>query len=508
MSAHALELQNITQRFPGVVANDDVSLRVRAGTVHALVGENGAGKSTLMRIAYGMQRPDRGEVRVHGEALGRGGTARAIALGVGMVHQHFMLVPTLRVAENVMLGAEPRRGPWFDRDTARRRVRETAQRFGLRVDPDARVEDLSVGEQQRVEILKVLVRGARVLILDEPTAVLTPQEVEELFGILRRLVNEGHTVVLISHRLQEVLAHTDRITVMRDGRVVGEVDTASASHATLAAWIVGREVQSVTRPEPAASGDDTRAVILRCVGLSTPGSHEALHDASFEVRGGEILGFAGVEGNGQQALAHVLLGLRRPTRGRIEISGRDVTGESTASRRRRGLAYVPADRLREGLIETLRVDENAILGRHEEPRLGRGPWLSASRVRAAAVELMRAFDVRPEMPDLPAAALSGGNQQRLVFGREAERKPAVLLLAQPTRGVDVGGIAFLHARILAARAAGCAIVLVSADLNEILALSDRIAVLYHGRIVATTPAEAADVGQLGLWMTGSGEDVA
>jgi simple sugar transport system ATP-binding protein len=507
MSAYALDLQNITKRFPGVVANDDVCLQVRARTVHAIVGENGAGKSTLMRVAYGMQRPDSGRVLVHGEKLGGAGTSGAIQLGVGMVHQHFMLVPTLRVAENALLGAEPRHGPWFDRSVARQRVLDTASRFGLRVDPDALVEDLSVGEQQRVEILKVLIRGARVLILDEPTAVLTPQEVEELFTILRRLVDQDRTVVLISHRLQEVLAHTDHITVMRDGRVVGDVATADASHEHLARLIVGREVESVSRRDVAAA-DTGSDIVLRCEGLCTEGLHEALQAISFEVRRGEILGFAGVEGNGQQALAHALLGLRRLTAGRIELKGVDVSRRSTAERRALGMAYVPADRLREALVEELRIDENAILGRQREPHLGRGLWLSTRSVFDAAQSLMRTFQVRPQVPELPAAVLSGGNQQRLVVGREFERNPVVLVLAQPTRGVDVGGIAFLHERILGARAAGCAIVLLSADLNEILALSDRVAVLFEGGIVGTTNTETASVAQLGLWMTGSREDLA
>ncbi len=376
----------------------------------------------------------------------------------------------------------------------------------MQVDPDANVEDLSVGEQQRVEILKVLVRGARVLILDEPTAVLTPQEVDELFKILRRLVREDHTVILISHRLQEVLSHTDRITVMRDGRVVGEVETAQASHEDLAQLIVGRDVEQVSR---ASSESDAaaREVVLRCADLTTTGAHEVLQQVSFEVRRGEILGIAGVEGNGQQPLAHALMGLTPLGAGCVELLGHDITRSSTAERRARGMAYVPADRLREGLVEAMRVDENSILGRQHDNRLGR-VWLSVRRVYEAALELMRAFEVRPPMPELPAAALSGGNQQRLVVGREYERDPSVIVLAQPTRGVDVGGIAFLHERILQARASGCAIVLLSADLNEVLALSDRIAVMYEGRIVGTTAARETDVAQLGLWMTGSREDVA
>jgi simple sugar transport system ATP-binding protein len=505
MSAFALELEDISKRFPGVVANDRVQLQVRAGSVHALVGENGAGKTTLMRIAYGMTRADHGIVRIQGLELGVGGTHRAIDLGLGMVHQHFMLVPTLSVCENVALGSEPRHGPWFDRDAARRHVIETAERFGLQLDPDARVEDLSVGEQQRVEIVKVLVRGARVLILDEPTAVLTPQEVDELFAILRRLVDEGHTVVMISHRLQEVLAFAEVITVMRDGRVVGDVVAADADAEKLAAWIVGREVPMLQRRSRRAALQVDAEVVLRCEGLCTFGARGALHDLSLSVRRGEILGIAGVEGNGQQALANVLVGLETPTSGRLLLRDEEVTTRSTAERRRRGMAYVPADRLREGLIEAMRVDENAILGRQHEPELNRGPWLRSSRIAARALKLLRRFEVRPAIPELPAAALSGGNQQRLVVGRELERDPSFLLLAQPTRGVDVGGMQFLHECVVAARDVGRAILLISADLNEILLLADRILVLFEGRVVGEVTGDAADPAQLGMWMTGSME---
>jgi len=525
MNTPALELRDISKSFPGTVANDHVSLAVPRGRIHALVGENGAGKTTLMRVAYGELRPDAGEVRIQGELLGRGGTARAIALGLGMVHQHFMLVPTLRVFENVVLGHEPRRGAWFDAAAARRLVRETAARFGLAIDPDARVGDLGVGEQQRVEILKVLVRGARVLILDEPTAVLAPSEAEDLFAILRQLVREQHTVLLISHRLHEVLAVSDAVTVLRDGKVVDEMPAAQADLGRLARAIVGREVRAPSRArgsghEPGGRAvaplqetevrvtDRREPVVLRCDSLRTAGKREALQSVSLEVRGGEILGVAGVEGNGQQALAHALLGLEPVVGGSIELHGEDVTRLGTAARRARGLAYVPGDRLREGLIPALRIDENAILGRQREPDLGNRAWLSPRRVAARAETLLRRFEVRPAMPSFPAAVLSGGNQQRLVVGREMGREPSLLLLVQPTRGVDIGGIAFLHERILEARDAGRAVLLVSADLNEILALADRVLVLYSGRVAGTCSAAEATPARLGLWMTGGKESEA
>jgi simple sugar transport system ATP-binding protein len=497
--APALELREVTKRYPGVLANDRVSLRVEPGTVHALVGENGAGKSTLAHVAYGMVAPDSGEVRIGGAPLGRGGPAEAMALGLGMVHQHFMLVPTLTVAENVVLGREPRKGAWFDRAAAERRVAVTAERFGLRLDPSARVESLSVGELQRVEIVKVLDRGARTLILDEPTAVLTPQEVEDLFRILRGLVAEGHSVLLISHRLPEVLSLAETITVMRDGRVVGEVRAREASEAGLARLIVGRDLVPVSRRRPAPPGD----VVLSLEVVTTRGGRSALHDVSLGVRAGEVLGVAGVEGNGQRALVHAILGLEPLVAGRILLLGRDLAPLGTAERRGLGLGCVPEDRLGEGLVPELRLDENLVLGAQRDPALGRGPWLDPARLRAHAMALLERYDVRPARPELAAAALSGGNQQKLVMARELSRDPQLLVLAQPTRGVDVGGIEFIHARILEARDAGRAVLLVSADLNEVLALADRIAVLFEGRIVGTLPVEQADALRLGLLMTGS-----
>jgi simple sugar transport system ATP-binding protein len=496
MPEPALELQHISRSFPGVLANDDVSLRVQPGTVHGLVGENGTGKTTLMRIAYGLLRPDQGSVRIDGRELGRGGPARAIELGLGMVHQHFMLVPTLSVAENVVLGQEPRQGPWLDRRRSRQWVQDTAQRFGLHVRADALVETLSVGEQQRVEILKVLLRGARVLILDEPTAVLTPQEVDELFAILRRLVQEGHAVLLISHRLSEVLRLADTITVMRRGRVVGEVPGHTADRNKLARLMVGRDLEPVHRP-PARQGD----VVLELHHVETDGAHDRLRGVDLQLRSGEILGIAGVDGNGQTALAEAILGLTS-TRGRILLDGEELQG-STAARRAAGMGYVPSDRLREAVIPAFSVAENLLLGRQHEPSFGHGPFLDLRATTRMAEAAMAAFEVQPANGRPPVSTLSGGNQQRLVLARELGRNPRVLLLAQPTRGVDVGGIDFIHRRILAARAEGKAVLLISADLDEVMELADRIAVLFEGRIVGEVDAAQADAQTLGLWMTGS-----
>ena len=496
MAAAALELHEITRSFPGVLANDNVSLRVQEGTIHGLVGENGTGKTTLMRIAYGLLRPDRGRVRIHGQELGAGGAARAIALGLGMVHQHFMLVPTLTVAENVVLGQEPHKGLWLDRGKARQLVQETAERFGLRIRAEAHVDTLSVGEQQRVEILKVLVRGARVLILDEPTAVLTPLEVEELFAILRGLVEQGHAVLLISHRLPEVLSLADSITVMRRGRVVGEVQRGEADKAELARLMVGHDLEPVQRRERLPG-----KLLLQLRGVHTPERQDGLRGVDLQLCAGEVLGIAGVDGNGQTALANAILGLT-PITGEIQLEGELLQG-STADRRARGIGYVAADRLREAVIPSFSVAENMLLGRQGQSDLGRGPFLDPDAVIRMAEDGMAAFEVQPPDATLPVATLSGGNQQRLVLARELGRDPRLLVLAQPTRGVDVGGITFIHRRILEAGDQGKAVLLISADLDEILALSDRIAVLYEGRIVGTVKARDANPQTLGMWMTGS-----
>ena len=498
----ALELHDITKRYASVVACDRVSLCVAPGTIHGLVGENGAGKTTLMHIASGLVLPDSGVVQIGGAVLGRGGAAAAGALGLGMVHQHFMLVETLTVAENVALGREPQRAGRFDRRAAESRVAATAARFRLAVDPRARVGDLSVGEQQRVEIIKVLSAGARVLVLDEPTAVLTPQEVEDLFRILRDLARDGHSVVLISHRLSEVLELAGIITVMRGGRVVAEMPSAGANAAELAATIVGRPL----RPPPRRQARPAGAETLRLERVSTAGGRRALHDVTLSVRAGEVLGIAGVEGNGQRALLRAVLGLEPLLGGRIFLGDRDLTRASTAARRAAGIACVPEDRLGEGLVPAMHLDENLLLGHQRDRQVARHGWVDPGRVQARARAALAEYEVQPAQPELAASSLSGGNQQRVVLARELGGNPRVLLLGQPTRGVDVGGIEFLHARILAARDAGCAVLLVSADLAEIRALADRVAVLFEGRIVGWLAGDAMDPRRLGLLMTGGGEE--
>ena len=497
---NAVELRHITKSFGRLVANRDISLSVAAGSIHAIVGENGAGKSTLMKILYGMMQPDVGSILVGGREVRIRTPLDALRLGLGMVHQHFMLVPPLTVAENIVLGREPRRGLSVDRRRAEEEVAALSARYGLRIDPAARVENLSVGEEQRVEILKALHRGARVLILDEPTAVLTPQEVDELFAVLKRLKAGGSTILLITHKLREVLAVSDRVTVLRGGAVAGEHVTAETSVAELASDMVGRSVLlELEKPfaVPAAPllevrdlhvRDDRRLVAVRGVSLT--------------VRGGEILGVAGVEGNGQAELIDAIAGLRYAESGIVRLAGRDVTHASPLARFRAGLAHVPADRLRHGLVGDFSLAENLALGLQREPRLGRGPWLDPNLVRRHAVALLAENDVRPADPAAPGRALSGGNQQKLVVGRELSRRAQVLLAAHPTRGVDLGAIEQIHRRILEVRARGSAVLLFSSELSELLSLSDRIAVLYEGRIVFEAQAAATDERSLGQHMTG------
>jgi simple sugar transport system ATP-binding protein len=499
----ALELAGITKRYPGVVACDGIDLRCGRGRVHAVVGENGAGKTTLFQIAAGLVTPDAGRVAIGGQPLRRGGAAQARRLGLGMVQQHFLLVPTLTVADNVVLGREPGRGPLYDRAGAAARVAATAARWGLRLDPGARVGDLSVGEQQRVEIVRVLDAGARVLVLDEPTAVLTPQETDDLLRILRALAATDHAVVLVSHRLQEVLAVADDITVLRAGRVVTTMPRAAASEADLASAIVGRPLAAPPPRRPAAPGD----VVLELRDAATAGVRGALHGASLAVRSGEILGVAGVEGNGQHALLRAVLGIEPLVGGAVLLDGRDAGHLDVAARRRLGIAYVSDDRLGEGLVASFDLAENLLLAAPRADALGWRGWLHPARWRPRAAAELEAGGVRPSDPRLVAATLSGGNQQKLVLARELAATTRLLVLGQPTRGVDVGGIEFLHARIRAARDAGTAVLLVSADLSEILALADRVVVLFAGRLRGPLPIETATATALGRLMTGA-EDAA
>ncbi|MGY6501365.1 MAG: ABC transporter ATP-binding protein [Acidimicrobiales bacterium] len=498
---HAVELRGITKRFPGVVANDDINLTVRRGDIHAIVGENGAGKSTLMKILYGMQRPDEGTIHVGGAPRSFRSPNDAIDAGIGMVHQHFMLADNFTVLENIILGEEPTRGPVIAVGEARRRINELASAYGFDVDPDVRVEELGVGDRQRVEILKVLYRGANVLILDEPTAVLVPQEVDELFRNLRELKAEGVTIIFISHKLDEVLSIADAITVIRAGTTVAAVDPATTTARQLAELMVGSELPSPETRESTV----TSTIELRVAGLSVdaPDGRPLLSDIDLTIRRGEILGIAGVEGNGQQQLINAILGILSPTTGTIELAGDDITHRSTRQRREAGIGYIPQDRHREGLLLSEPLWENTRLGHQAQAPFAKGPWFDRAGTRQRTSETVREFDVRTPNIDVAAHALSGGNQQKLIVGREMTAGPSMLIAAHPTRGIDVGAQAAVWEHLRTARADGLAVLLVSADLEELIGLSDTIQVIYRGRLVATLDPAKVTAEELGTHMTGS-----
>jgi len=501
--AIAVEMRGITKAWPGVVANNNVDLEVRAGEIHALVGENGAGKTTLMNILYGLIHPDSGEILVNGKPVRISGPRDAIALGIGMVHQHFMLIPVFTVGENIMLGREPvAAGGLYDQAKARREIAELTRRYGLALDADARTGDLPVGLQQRAEIVKVLYRGANILILDEPTGVLTPQESKELFVVLRDLVKGGKTIIFISHKLKEVLDISDRITVMRRGRVVGHLITKDSNEQEIATAMVGRDVLLRVDKKPAQPRDVTFRV--ENLTASSDRGVPALKGISFELRQGEILGIAGVEGNGQSELVEVLAGTRRATGGKVWLGETDVTTFDARTERESGIAHIPEDRRGAGLVLNFSIAENMILGRERDsPFSWRHIVLVLDAIRAWATRLVKEFDIRTPSIDVPARALSGGNQQKIIVAREMASQPRVLLASQPTRGVDIGAIEFIHRRIVAERDGGAAVLLVSAELDEIRSLSDRIAVLYEGQIVSIEPGDAPEE-RLGLLMTGGG----
>ena len=489
-------LERITKRFPGVLANDAVDLELRTGEVHALIGENGAGKSTLMRVLYGMYPADEGRIFVRGGAAKIGSPRDAIALGIGMVHQHFVLVDPFTVTENIILGDENE--AVLDMSEAQRRVSELADSYGFQVDPGKPVEELSVGEEQRVEILKALYRGVEILILDEPTAVLTPGETKELFGNLRKLCDAGKSIVFISHKLDEVLEIADRITVLRRGKVVGETRPSETSKAKLAEMMVGRPVLFRLEKPQVALGDP----VLRVEELTSEGK---LNGVSLEVRSGEILGVAGVEGNGQRELAEALIGLRQPASGTISLDGRDITGRSVQDIRNAGVAYIPEDRHEQGLVLDMTLWENAVLGRHDDREFSSGLGvLFIRKIKELASRLVKLFDVRTRSIEVNASTLSGGNQQKLILARELETDPKLLIASQPTRGLDVGAIEFVWKQILEQKAAGRAVLLISAELDEIYALSDRIVTLYEGRITGEF-APDAQPEEIGVGMLGGTE---
>ena len=496
-----LELRNITKTFGNVVANDDVSIKVEKGTIHAIVGENGAGKSTIMRITYGFYKADSGEILVEGNKVSIKNPHDAIALGIGMVHQHFMLVDTMTAAENIILGAETGSAGNLDLDKANRDILGLSNKLRLGVDPKGYIEDMSVGQQQRVELLKALYRNAELLILDEPTAVLSPQEVDEFFGILRRMKEQGRTIIIITHKLEEVLAISDEVTVMRDGKSVGNVKTAETTAKDLARMIVGRDV--LLRVDK--SDAEPKETILEVKNLSVSGKNgEAIKGVSFTVRAGEIVGIAGIEGNGQTELIEALSGLSKATTGTVEFAGKDITNRSARELKELGIAHIPEDRHKRGLLLHSDLAENAILGVHYRPPVAAAAgFMNNSAIAKRVGEIIENFDVRPPDATLPAKSLSGGNQQKLIIGREFELKPKLLLVSQPTRGVDIGAIEFIHRKLIELRDAGSAVLLVSAELEEVTALADRLLVIRSGKIVGEVGPKIASVEEIGLLMTGS-----
>lgn len=495
-----LELKNITKKFGSVVANDSVNIKVEDGTIHAIVGENGAGKSTIMRIAYGFYTSDSGEIIVDGKTVSIKTPQDAIKLGIGMVHQHFMLVETMTVAENIVLGAETGNAVNLDLEKANEDILRLSNELKLGVNPKAKIEDLSVGQQQRVELLKALYRNAKLLILDEPTAVLTPQEVEEFFAILRQMRSNGKTVVIITHKLEEVLAISDDITVMRDGKSVGYLKTKETNAKELARLIVGRDVLLRVEKTDANPGEN----VLGVQNLTLKGNHGiAVDDISFILRAGEIVGIAGVEGNGQTELIEALAGLSTVQKGSIDFCGKNITRTTARKRKELGIAHIPEDRHKRGLLLESNLAENSILGVHYRPPVASGLGIMNNTFIAERVAgIIEKFDVRPPKPELSAKSLSGGNQQKLIIGREFDLNPKLLLVSQPTRGVDIGAIEFIHRKLIGLRDSGSAVLLVSAELEEVTALADRLLIIRKGKIVGEVNPKTTSAEEIGLMMIG------
>ena len=498
-----LEMLGIVKRFPGVLAADHIDFDVVSGEIHALLGENGAGKSTLMKMLYGLYDPDEGEIRINGQATRIRNPQDAIQHGIGMIHQHFMLVPSLTVAENIALGMKSSRGARLDLDVVSRRVLELSEIYNLKVDPDLPIWQLAVGEQQRVEILRALYKGAALLILDEPTAVLTPQEVDGLFRILDQLADDGHGLVFISHKLHEVLEISQRVTVLRDGRRVNSIPTSEATRPKLAEMMVGRPVL-LEYDKHAPNPRQERLALQGISALSNRGT-VGLDDVSLQLRGGEIVGIAGVSGNGQQELAQCIAGLRPVTSGSVIVDGSDVTNAQPSTLNAMGLSYIPEERMIDGVIKDFSVAENYVLQDHGHPKFTWGKiFMLFGKIREACRRAIAAYEIKTPSTETLVKSLSGGNIQKLVLARELSRGPGVLIAAQPTRGVDIGATEYIHQRLLQERDQGTAILLISEDLDEIRALSDRIAVMYEGRIVGEVENVNVDIEQLGLLMTGGG----
>lgn len=495
-----VEMKGITKIFPGTVANDNVDFELIRGETHVLLGENGAGKTTLMNVLYGLYQPDKGEIYINGKPAKITGPNEAIKLGIGMVHQHFMLVQKFTIAENIVLGMEPKKGIRLDMAKARKDVEEISKKYGFQINPDSKIEDISVGQQQKVEILKALFRGAEILILDEPTAVLTPQEIDELGIIVRNLEKEGKSVILITHKLKEVMSMSDRVTILRRGKITGTVKTSDTNIEQLAELMVGRKVSFSVEKKPQKPGEE----ILKVENL-VANDHRglpAVNGLNLTVKAGEILGIAGVDGNGQSELVEVLTGLRKPVSGNITINGKDIAGKSPREIINDGISCIPEDRHKRGLILQYSLYENAILGAHGKKPFARGIVMDYKKIREYCDRLIKEFDVRTPNSSVNASSLSGGNQQKLIAAREISKDPELLIASQPTRGLDVGAIEYIHKRLVAERDKGKAVLLVSLELDEVMDLSDRIAVIYDGKIVAVMDRKDATEHQLGILMAG------
>lgn len=499
-TAPMMEMRGIVKRFPGVVANDNVSFDVKAGEVHTLLGENGAGKSTLMKILYGIHQPDEGQVLLNGKPVSLSSPADAIANRIGMIHQHFMLVSSLTVAENVALGLKSTRGPLTNLSVVSKRIKELSERYGLQVDPDAYIWQLAVGERQRVEIIKALYRDVQLLVLDEPTAVLTPQEVDDFFVILREMTSDGRGLIFISHKLHEVMELSNRITILRNGRVEGTTTPESTSREALAQMMVGREISTARAERPPASPE----VALKISSLTTKGDRgvDALVDVDLELYAGEILGVAGVSGNGQRELAECISGLRASTKGSITVDGTELTGMNPQEVRDVGVAFVPEERMRDGAIGDFSVSDNLVLLNHTDARFSSKGFLRFKAIREHCSKLVKDYQVKTPDIDTPTKNLSGGNIQKVIIARELESNPRVLVAAQPTRGVDIGAAEYIHGRLIAQRNSGTAILVISEDLDEVMQLSDRIAVICEGKIMGVVDRDTASREQIGLLMAG------
>ncbi|HOF99858.1 MAG TPA: ABC transporter ATP-binding protein [Clostridia bacterium] len=503
MGEYVIEMLDITKDFPGIRANDNISLQLRQGEIHALLGENGAGKSTLMSVLFGLYQPDAGIIKKNGEVVRIDSPNDANALRIGMVHQHFKLVEIFTVLENIILGVEPTKSGFLDKTVARKTVVELSGRYGLRVDPDALIEDISVGMQQRVEILKMLYRDNEILIFDEPTAVLTPQEIDELMGIMRSFTREGKSILFITHKLNEIMAVADRCTVLRKGKCIGTVDIKDTSKEELSRMMVGRNVSFSVEKEEAKPGE----VVLDVSGVTVPSrlhKNNAVRDVSFEVRAGEIVCIAGIEGNGQTEFVHALTGLEKPSAGRMSLGGREITRAPIRLRSKLGMSHIPEDRHKHGLILDFTLEENLVLQRYWQPEFQQKGFIRRDEVRKYAEKLIEQYDIRSgQGPATVARSMSGGNQQKAIVAREIDKNPRLLVAVQPTRGLDVGAIEYIHKQLVAERDAGAAVLLVSLELDEVMNVSDRILVMYEGELVGELDPKTSSVQELGLYMAGA-----